>query len=78
MNKYSRIKSGDKVKFYYTTGNQLDVFAFLPGSFPIEIAPKVDYEIQFEKMILEPLNKLIKILGYEPLSSNLCYSEALW
>jgi hypothetical protein len=50
----------------------------LPGAYPIEYAPEIDYDKQFEKMILEPCNRIIKIIGYTTLTSNLCYTAALW
>ena len=78
LSKYSRLKTGEKCKWYYTKKPGVDVFAFAPNHFPIEFAPPVDYETQFEKMILNPLNKLIAILGYDELNVNLCYSEELF
>ena len=79
MTKYSLIKSGDRVKFYYTTDKTFDVFGFQPGEFPVEYAPKINYEEQFDKLILTPLNSLIsKVLGYDELNVTLCYSESLW
>ena len=36
----------------------------MPGAYPIEYAPEIDYDKQFEKMILEPCNRIIKIIGY--------------
>ena len=79
MTKYSLIKSGDRVKFYYTTDKVFDVFGFQPGEFPVEYAPKINYEEQFDKLILTPLNSLIsKVLGYDELNVTLCYSESLW
>ena len=79
MTKYNFIKSGDKVKFYYTTDKNFDAFGFQPGEFPVEFAPKIDYEQQFDKLILTPLNSLIgKVLGYNELNVTLCYSESLF
>ena len=76
--KYNPIKTADKVKWYYTKDLVYDCFAFLPGAFPIEYAPAIDYDKQFEKMVLEPCNRIIAILGYTTLTSNLCYTAALW
>ena len=76
--KYIPIKSADKVKWYYAKDRNFDCFAFLPGSYPGEIALEVDYDVQFEKTILEPCNRIISILGYNTLTSNLCYTAALW
>lgn len=76
--KYNPIKTADKVKWYYAKDRTYDCFAFLPGAYPIEYAPEIDYDKQFEKMILEPCNRIIKIIGYTTLTSNLCYTAALW
>lgn len=76
--KYSRIKSKDKVKWYYCTDKNMEVFAFLPNYYPIEFAPKIDYDETFKKTILEPLNRLVEILKYQKLSSDLTFAESLW
>ena len=78
MSKYSRLKTGEKCKWYYSNKPGVDVFAFAPNSYPIEFAPSVDYDLQFEKTILAPLNKLITIIGYDELNVNLCFSEELF
>ena len=69
--KYNIIHKGDKVKFYYTADN--GVFAFLPNEFPGEFAPKMDIDLQFEKMVLEPLNRIIEASGYPKVSSALTF-----
>lgn len=74
--KYDLIKKGDKVKFYYTSND--NVFAFLPDNYPLEFAPKMDLDVQFEKMILEPLNKIVLATGYSKVSATLTYSAGLW
>lgn len=74
--KYNIIKKGDKVKFYYTADDS--VFAFLPNEFPLEFAPKMDIDLQFEKMVLEPLNRIIAASGYPKVSGALTYSAGLW
>lgn len=76
--KYNKIKTRDKVKFYKTTDPNYPVFAFLPGDFPLEYAPPIDYNQQFQDLILTPLNKVLKILNLNQLSSELCYSQALF
>ena len=78
LSKYSRLKTGEKCKWYYSSAPGIDVFAFAPNNFPVEFAPPVDYDTQFEKMILGPLNKLVAILGYDQLSTNLCFSDELF
>ena len=74
--KYNIIHKGDKVKFYYTADN--GVFAFLPNEFPGEFAPKMDIDLQFEKMVLELLNRIIEASGYPKVSSALTFSVGLW
>ena len=76
--KYNMIHKGDKIKIYYIKGNRENAFAFIPNAFPMEFAPPMDVDIQFEKLILDPLNRYIEALGYAPVSPNLTYSRPLW
>lgn len=76
--KYNKLKTGDKVKWYYTTHPQYDAFAFLPGAFPMEYALEMDKDKQFAKTILEPCNRILEVLGYKTLTSELSYSKPLW
>jgi len=66
-NRYNSIRSGNKVKIYYckTNGDKsaIKVFAFKRGAFPIEFAPEVNYDLQFEKVILNTVNNIIKKLN---------------
>ncbi len=75
--KYNLIKTGDKIKHYYAIGNS-DVFGFLPGDFPYEFAPPVNYDLQFEKVIVEPFNRFIEPLGFNPIPPNLLYCKTLF
>jgi len=61
--KYDFIKSGNKVKYYYTTDEKYPVFAYMPGDYPLEIAPTIDYNLQFEKCMLSIINRFVKVLG---------------
>jgi hypothetical protein len=74
--KYKIIHKGDKVKFYYTSSDT--VFGFIPNECPVEFAPKMDIDLQFEKMVLEPLNRIIEASGYPKVSSALTFSVGLW
>lgn len=74
--KYSFIKKGDKIRFYYTKGG--GVFSFIPDAFPIEFAPKMDMDEQFTKMVLDPLNRIIAIMGFSEVPKNLTYSSGLF
>lgn len=86
--KYNMITSKDKVKWYYAKCNNnvknadnlmaLDCFAYLPGSWPGEYALPIDYDMQFEKTILEPCNRILKILGYSTLNASLYHTTSLW
>lgn len=75
--KYNLIKTGDKIKHYYSKGDH-DVFGFLPGDYPYEFAPSVDYDRQFEKVIVEPFNRFIIPLGFNPIPGNLIYARSLF
>lgn len=74
--KYSLLKSGDKVKFYYTSGD--DVFGFVPDLYPMEFAPAMDIDTQFEKMLLSPLNRIIVAMGYSEIPPTLAYTPSLF
>lgn len=76
-NKYRLIKTGDKIKMYYTK-NSDQVFGFLPFNFPYEFAPETDYNLQFEKTIIDPVNRFITAIGLNPINSNLVYSKSLF
>jgi len=72
QNKYEFIKSGTKIKYYYCKNtNNGDIFAYIRGSYPIEIAPAIDYDIQFAKCILAPINKIIEPLGMPEITERL-------
>lgn len=72
QDKYEFIKSGDKVKFYYSADKSVNpVFAYHRGSYPIEFAPNVNYDLQFEKTILSPLNLMLESLGLEKITKRM-------
>ena len=75
--KYNTIKTGDKLKYYYTN-DEHEVFGFLPGNFPYEFAPTVNYDLQFEKTIIEPFNRILVAMGYNPIPGNLIYARSLF
>lgn len=76
IKKYNIIKSGDKVRLYYI--NDKECFGYLPYQYPIEFAPKPDYDICFAKVMLAPINRLIECAGYKAIPQNLTYSVPLW
>jgi hypothetical protein len=55
-----------------------NVFAYLPGNFPIEFAPNIDYNTQFQKCIIDPFNRFLTAMKYEPLQSELIVKKALF
>jgi len=70
--KYEFIKSGTKIKYYVCKDKSInDSFAYIRGSYPIEIAPEIDYDIQFEKSILSPINSIIEPLGLPEITRRL-------
>lgn len=72
QSKYEFIKSGTKIKYYTCKNKKLnDTFAFIRGSYPIEFAPEVDYDEQFMKSILSPINSIIKPLGLPEITKRL-------
>jgi hypothetical protein len=79
--KYSLIRAGDKVNFYFVKINKItdnNVFAYPQGTFPYEFAPPLDYDEQFTKTILDPINRFIEVMGYNPISPNLFMVNALF
>jgi DNA polymerase elongation subunit (family B) len=79
--KYSLIRSSEKIKFYYVKTKseaENNVFGYLNGSYPYEYAPPVDFDEQFNRVILEPINRFVEAMGYTPLSPNLLLVRALF
>ena len=64
--KYFKIKQGDQIRIYYAKHNdpKLNIFAYIPKQFPIEFAFPVDYNEQFFKTVVEPLNRLLTAMDY--------------
>jgi DNA polymerase elongation subunit (family B) len=77
-NKYKMIGNGEKLKLYHCKHTTCDMFAYLPGDHPYEIAPEIDYELQFEKSVIDPLNRVLKAVGLQTLNRNLIYSTSLF
>jgi hypothetical protein len=70
--KYEFIKSGTKIKYYYCKNKKMnDIFAFIRGSYPIEFAPEIDYDLQFYKSIISPINSIIEPLGLPQINKRL-------
>jgi hypothetical protein len=75
--KYNIIRTGDKLKFYYAK-NDSGVFGFLPGNYPYELAPPVDFDKQFASVLVEPFNRFMEAAGFNPVPGNLVYASALF
>jgi len=70
--KYEFIKSGTKIKYFYVKDTTLnDIFAYHRGSYPSELNVEIDYDTQFMKAILSPINSIIVPLGMPEISRRL-------
>lgn len=77
-NKYELLTSGERLKIYYTDDTRCEVFAYSAGNYPYEFAPNFDYETQFEKTVIDPLNKVLEAIGLQTLNRNLMYAKSLF
>lgn len=75
--KYNLLKTGDKVKFYYSKGHH-NVFGFVPGNYPMEFANPMDFDAQFERTVVEPLNRYLSAIGFNPIPGHLVYAKPLF
>lgn len=72
QSKYEFIKSGTKIKYYYCKNKKTnDMFAYIRGSYPIEFAPEIDYDEQFMKSILSPINSITEPLKLPEITKRL-------
>jgi DNA polymerase elongation subunit (family B) len=72
QSKYEFIKSGAKIKYYCCKDKSInDMFAYIRSSYPIEFAPQIDYDEQFDKSILSPINSIIEPLGMPEITKRL-------
>lgn len=71
--KYTPLREGDKIKFYYCAENEyeFDVFAYSPENFPVEVAPPMNWDAQFFTLIVEPVNRLLEAMKINSLDINL-------
>jgi hypothetical protein len=77
-NRYKTLSDGEKVKYYLSKDKSCNVFAFPPGDYPIEFAPMVDHDYQFERCIIDPINRVIYAMGLGTLDRNLVYSSSVF
>ena len=72
QSKYEFVKSGTKIKYYYVKNSKMnDMFAYIRGSYPAEFGPEVDYDLQFFKSIISPINSIISPLGLPEITKRL-------
>lgn len=72
QDKYEFIKSGTKIKYFCCKDKTInDMFAYIRGSYPHEFAPLIDYDEQFMKSILSPINSIIEPLGLPTITKRL-------
>jgi DNA polymerase elongation subunit (family B) len=76
--KYKPLGNGEKLKMYFSTDKSCEVFAYAPGEYPYEFAPQVDYDVQFEKTILDPINRVVTAMGFKAFNRNLIYTTSLF
>jgi DNA polymerase elongation subunit (family B) len=76
--KYQPLGNGEKLKMYFSVDKSCDVFAYAPGEYPYEFAPDVDYDRQFEKTILDPINRVVTAMGFKAFNRNLIYTTSLF
>jgi len=76
--KYQIVGNGNKLKMYHSLDKSCDVFAYEPGDYPYEFAPDIDYDTQFEKTILGPINRVISAMGFKEFDRNLIYTNSLF
>ena len=67
--KYNKIRSGDKIKFYYAEGNKS--FCYPPSQHTTELSIPIDYKEHFFKCVVTPINSLLEALGKQPLDEEL-------
>jgi len=76
--KYQPLGNGEKCKMYFSTDKSCEVFAFAPGEYPYEFAPQIDHDRQFEKTILDPINRVVTAMGFKAFNRNLIYTTSLF
>ena len=76
--KYKPVGNGEKLKMYFTTDAACEVFAYSPGDYPYEFAPPIDHDAQFEKTILDPINRVLKVMGFKQFDRNLIYTVSIF
>lgn len=83
--RYSPIQQGMRVKWYYIkrpynggSKAEVETFAYLPDGFPAEFAPEMAINVQFEKLILSPVNNVVEALHMKPIIKTLLTAPDLF
>jgi hypothetical protein len=78
--KYQLIRSGNKIRYYHAkSGTDAEnIFAYQPGNYPYEFAPEINYDMQFSKTIIEPINRFVIAMGFGAIPENLITSKRLF
>jgi len=76
--KYELITAGNKIKWFHSNDSFCNVFAYKPGNFPMEFAPKINLDLQFQSTIIDPLNRIIIPAGLPALHPSLAYTVSLF
>lgn len=75
---YPFISSGTKIQYFLTKNPDFVVFGFPVGGFTPETALVVDYDEQFKKVFLNPLNSVLGALGVPKIHADLILIPTLW
>lgn len=74
---YSNIKTGTKIQ-YYACKDQVGVFGFPVGTIPMEFLPAMDVDAQFKKVILNPVNNILGVIGIPEIKPGLIMLNPLF
>ena len=74
---YSNIKTGTKIQ-YYACKDQVGVFGFPVGTIPVEFLPAMDVDAQFKKVILNPVNNILGVIGIPEIKPGLIMLNPLF
>lgn len=76
---YPLLLTGDKVKYYYTSEGDNEVFGFTAGTFPYDLdIPRPDMNKMFARCIVDPINRLVVACGYNKIPASLLVKTKLF
>jgi hypothetical protein len=76
--KYSFIESGEKIKYYYTKDPDMPTFGYIRNGYPVEFAPPINIDLQFEKTFLAIFNRFNVALGLPEYNNRLSVIHSLF